>query len=112
MKRLERKDFITSFSKYELEGDLDTVIKNLQDTVRYYKDKATETYDSFEMQIDSDDQFNLFACRLENDKEYKSRIEKCKKEQQRQKKKKEDKQKAEYENYLKLKKKYESSKTS
>lgn len=112
MKRLEVKDFVTSFSKYDLEGDFYVVIRNLQDAIRYYKDEVTETYDSFEIQINSEDQFEIFACRLENDKEYNSRIEKCKKEQQRRKKRKEAAKNAEYETYLKLKEKYDSSKTS
>jgi len=112
--RVMVKDVMAADLYVALEGDIDNVISNLKDYKEKYLNKE-KGYDSLIIDFESygyDGGIDmvLYGRRLENDKEYKKRVEAEEKKRERNKEYKKNQLKEEEELYKKLKKKFEKKK--
>jgi hypothetical protein len=76
MQRKEISDYLKEISLYDLEGEITSAIKYLQEWHSYYKSRG---YSSIILQAESEtegDYFQMSGTRLETDIEYKIRLEK------------------------------------
>ena len=107
MKRQKISERVGSIGFHQLCGHFDEVIKNLKELQQYYKETFPDAIEIWISDNNWDDEFgsefDVMIQRIENDKEYDSRIKKLKKEKVLKK----QREQAEYETYLRLQKKFE-----
>lgn len=110
IKRQQVKETVARVSPYELSGSSQSIYENLLDTENYYRKKDDTIIDmSWEWECSpySDaGEFALIVTRLENDKEYNTRVKKLMQIKEKEKSVKEKEDQRELEEYLRLKKKF------
>lgn len=110
IRRQQVRETVAEVSPWDLSGSAESIYQELLDTEKYYLEKYENVIDSgwgWEGSNDDPGQFVLTVTRLENDKEYNTRVKKLMKIKENEKSAKEKEDKAEYEEYLRLKKKFE-----
>ena len=114
IRRQPVRDEIATVSPWDLSGTPEDICKELRDTQNAYLDKynkddileARWTWENSEYEGE-DGHFVLTITRLENDKEYDSRVKQLIKIGEQEKILKQKEEKFEYEEYLRLKQKFD-----
>lgn len=111
IRRQQIKETVARVSPWELSGSSESIYANLLDTENYYRkkdDTIINIHWEWECSPYSDaGEFALIVTRLENDKEYNTRVNKLMKIKEGERAAKEKEQKNEYEEYLRLKQKFD-----
>lgn len=113
IRRQQVKDTVATVSPWDLSGTPEEICKELRETqdayLKNYDDIVDATW-SWENPSfgDSEGYFALSITRLENDKEYDSRVKKLMKIKEGEKLEKQKQEQSEYETYLRLQKKFGS----
>lgn len=111
IRRQQIKETVARVSPWELSGSSESIYANLLDTENYYRkkdDTIINIHWEWECSPYSDaGEFALIVTRLENDKEYNTRVNKLMKIKEGERVAKEKEQKNEYEEYLRLKQKFD-----
>ena len=116
IRRQQVRDEIATLSPWELSGSPEDICKELRDTQNAYLDKYNKddileagwTWENSEYEGE-DGHFVLTITRLENDKEYDSRVKQLMKIGEQEKILKQKEEKFEYEEYLRLKQKFDKT---
>ena len=116
IRRQEIREVVTRVSPWELSGTAHEIYKELQETQNVYVDKYNvddiiSVFWDWEWEGDNYDSSGKFALnirRLENDKEYNTRVKKLMKIKDGEKFEKATQEQSEYETYLRLQKKFGS----
>lgn len=111
IRRQQIKETVARVSPWELSGSSESIYANLLDTENYYRkkdDTIINIHWEWECSPYSDaGEFALIVTRLENDKEYNTRVNKLMKIKEGERAAKEKEKKNEYEEYLRLKQKFD-----
>lgn len=114
IKRQKMKERVGSIHWDNLSGHFEDIIQFLEQAKTYYQQtypNALEIWVEYDIDIysieDSFKEFNVFIERLENDKEYNTRVKKLMRIRTNEKVEKQKTEECEYQTYLKLKKKYD-----
>lgn len=114
IRRQQVREEIAEVSPWELSGSPEDICKELRDTENAYLDKynKNDIIDSSWTWISpsyegEDGHFGLTITRLENDREYNSRVKNLMEIKEKEKSAKEKEKKNEYEEYLRLKQKFD-----
>ena len=113
IRRQQVRDEIATVSPWELSGSPEDICKELRDTQNAYLDKYNKDdileagwiWENSEYEGE-DGHFVLTITRLENDKEYDSRVKQLMKIGEQEKILKQKQEQSEYETYLRLQKKF------
>lgn len=111
IKRQKVKVIVARISPWDLTGSSDAIYRNLKDVENLYlKEGENIICSSWDWESPCNDDpggsFVLEITRLENDKEYNSRVKRLMKVKQNEKSAKEKEEQRELEEYLRLKKKF------
>lgn len=113
IKRQQVTEKLAEISPWDLTGSAEKIYKELKDTENFYLEKYdpsnTISYGWDWEEDENDKYFTLTITRLENDKEYNTRVKKLMKIKDDEKVAKEQENKNDYEQYLRLKKKFETN---
>ena len=112
IKRQQVRETVAEVSPWDLSGSAESIYKELLDTEKYYLDQHDDIISSgwgWESGVyeSSEGHFTFVITRLENDKEYNSRIKKLMKIKEQEKTENEKQEQRELQEYLRLKQKYE-----
>lgn len=114
IKRQKVREKIAEVSPWELSGSPEDICKELRDTQNAYLDKYNQndilesgwTWETSNYDDSGDGEFVLEIIRLENDKEYDTRVKTLMKIKEKEELVKAKEEKAEYDEYLRLKQKF------